>query len=121
MEAADAAGAPRGGRPARVTTLTLRPAAVVAGFGFLFLIGALEAAYGPALPGLQAQFGLGAAQVGLLFGAHSVGAIAGTLLAGAPAGRPAGPPAPGGAGGGGRGGGPPAGAGPRAALARGRA
>jgi hypothetical protein len=46
----------------------------------LRLPGAVQAPYGPLLPGFQRAFGIGAGTVGLLFSAHGLGALLGILL-----------------------------------------
>jgi fucose permease len=47
--------------------------------GFV-LIGALQALYGPAIPGLRAEFGLSPSAAGLGLSAHFAGGVAGVLL-----------------------------------------
>jgi fucose permease len=47
--------------------------------GFV-LIGALQALYGPAIPGLRREFGLSPSAAGLGLSAHFVGGVAGVLL-----------------------------------------
>ncbi|MCX4764959.1 MFS transporter [Streptomyces sp. NBC_01275] len=47
--------------------------------GFV-LIGALQALYGPAIPGLRQEFGLSPSAAGLGLSAHFVGGVAGVLL-----------------------------------------
>jgi MFS transporter, FHS family, glucose/mannose:H+ symporter len=51
----------------------------VAGILTFALLGAIQALYGPLLPGLQRAFGLDASTVGLVFTAHGLGALAGIL------------------------------------------
>jgi len=46
-------------------------------FGFL---GAIQALYGPLLPGLERDFGIDTSSVGLVFSAHGLGALLGILL-----------------------------------------
>ena len=55
-----------------------RPAAVASCFGFV-LIGMLQALYGPAVPGLRAQFGLSPSGAGLGLSLHFSGGVAGVL------------------------------------------
>ncbi|GGW72393.1 MFS transporter [Streptomyces caelestis] len=55
-------------------------AAVVASCAGFVLIGALQALYGPAIPGFRAEFGLSPAAAGLGLSAHFVGGVAGVLL-----------------------------------------
>ncbi|MCD7442542.1 MFS transporter [Streptomyces lincolnensis] len=56
------------------------PAAVVASCVGFVLIGALQALYGPAIPGLREEFGLTPSAAGLGLSAHFVGGVAGVLL-----------------------------------------
>jgi len=61
-----------------VTTRLTRPA--VAGMCVSFVvIGALQAAYGPAVPALREEFGISDGAVGLALSAHFVGALLGVL------------------------------------------
>ncbi len=60
---------------------------MTAGFLTFALMGAVQALYGPALPGLGRLFGLPAATAGLLLSAHALGALLGVLGAGALEGR----------------------------------
>ena len=62
---------------------------VVAGFLAFALMGAVQAMYGAALPGLSRAFHLPAGTAGLLLSAHGLGALLGVLGSGALAGRPA--------------------------------
>lgn len=55
-------------------------AAVVASCAGFVLIGALQALYGPAIPGFRAEFGLSPSAAGLGLSAHFVGGVAGVLL-----------------------------------------
>ncbi|MFI9173946.1 MFS transporter [Streptomyces lincolnensis] len=56
------------------------PAAVVASCVGFVLIGALQALYGPAIPGFREEFGLSPSAAGLGLSAHFVGGVAGVLL-----------------------------------------
>lgn len=56
------------------------PAAVVASCVGFMLIGALQALYGPAIPGFREEFGLSPSAAGLGLSAHFVGGVAGVLL-----------------------------------------
>ncbi|GAA2792384.1 MFS transporter [Saccharopolyspora taberi] len=56
-----------------------RTGVVAACTGFV-LIGALQALYGPAIPALRAEHGLGPAAAGLALSAHFVGGLAGVVL-----------------------------------------
>ncbi|MGW2384145.1 MFS transporter [Streptomyces sp. NPDC001658] len=56
------------------------PAAVVASCVGFVLIGALQALYGPAIPGFREEFGLTPSAAGLGLSAHFVGGVAGVLL-----------------------------------------
>ena len=61
-----------------MTTRLTRPA--VAGMCVSFIvIGALQAAYGPAVPALRDRFGISDGEVGLALSAHFVGALIGVL------------------------------------------
>ncbi|HEY0447857.1 MFS transporter [Actinophytocola sp.] len=61
-----------------MTTRLTRTA--VAGMCLSFIvIGALQAAYGPAVPAMRARFGISDAEVGLALSAHFVGALLGVL------------------------------------------
>ncbi|MFJ8467187.1 MFS transporter [Streptomyces swartbergensis] len=71
----------------RATTLSPAPSApvfsrsaVVASCVGFVLIGALQALYGPAIPGFRAEFGLSPSAAGLGLSAHFVGGVAGVLL-----------------------------------------
>ncbi|WNE93913.1 MFS transporter [Streptomyces luomodiensis] len=71
----------------RATTLAaqpsaplFKPAAVVASCVGFVLIGALQALYGPAIPGLRAEYGLSPSAAGLGLSAHFIGGVAGVLL-----------------------------------------
>ncbi|MER5343007.1 MFS transporter [Streptomyces mirabilis] len=55
-----------------------RPAAVASCIGFV-LIGMLQALYGPAVPGLRAQYGLSPSAAGLGLSLHFTGGVAGVL------------------------------------------
>ena len=55
-----------------------RPAAVASCLGFV-LIGMLQALYGPAVPGLRAEFGLSPSGAGLGLSLHFTGGVAGVL------------------------------------------
>jgi len=55
-----------------------RPAAVASCVGFV-LIGMLQALYGPAVPGLRAEFGLSPTGAGLGLSLHFTGGVAGVL------------------------------------------
>jgi MFS transporter, FHS family, glucose/mannose:H+ symporter len=44
------------------------------------LLGAIQALYGPLVPGLQRAFGIDTGAVGLVFSAHGLGALSGILL-----------------------------------------
>jgi len=52
----------------------------VAGILTFAFLGAIQALYGPLLPGLQRVFGVDAGAVGLVFSAHGSGALLGILL-----------------------------------------
>ncbi|GGM08523.1 hypothetical protein GCM10010129_60550 [Streptomyces fumigatiscleroticus] len=56
------------------------PAAVIASCAGFVLIGALQALYGPSIPALRAEYGLGPSAAGLALSAHFVGGVAGVLL-----------------------------------------
>ncbi|CAM03087.1 fucose permease [Saccharopolyspora erythraea NRRL 2338] len=56
------------------------PGGVVAACAGFALIGALQALYGPAIPALRADYGLGPAAAGLALSAHFVGGLLGVLL-----------------------------------------
>lgn len=56
------------------------PSAVVASCVGFVLIGALQALYGPAIPGFREEFGLSPSAAGLGLSAHFVGGVAGVLL-----------------------------------------
>ncbi|MFJ3303671.1 MFS transporter [Streptomyces sp. NPDC086549] len=58
--------------------LFTRPAAVASCAGFV-LIGMLQALYGPAVPGLRAEFGLSPSGAGLGLSLHFAGGVAGVL------------------------------------------
>ncbi|MFE9421326.1 MFS transporter [Kitasatospora sp. NPDC006697] len=62
--------------PPRVFSRT----AVIASCAAFVLIGALQAFYGPAIPGLRPRFGLSPAAAGLALSAHFAGGVAGVLL-----------------------------------------
>ncbi|MCC9307405.1 MFS transporter [Kitasatospora sp. RB6PN24] len=66
-------------RPADDTRVFNRTA-VVASCAAFVLIGALQAFYGPAIPGLRSKFALTPAAAGLALSAHFVGGVAGVLL-----------------------------------------
>ncbi|MFE0020215.1 MFS transporter [Amycolatopsis sp. NPDC059021] len=53
---------------------------MVTAFAAFVLIGALQALYGPAIPGLREDFGLTPASAGLALSAHFVGALLGVLV-----------------------------------------
>ncbi|MCX5093708.1 MFS transporter [Streptomyces sp. NBC_00365] len=55
-----------------------RPAAVASCIGFV-LIGMLQALYGPAVPGLRAEYGLSPSAAGLGLSLHFTGGVAGVL------------------------------------------
>ncbi|MEU7364657.1 MFS transporter [Streptomyces hygroscopicus] len=57
-----------------------RPSAVVVSCAGFVLIGALQALYGPAIPGLRAEYGLSPSAAGLGLSAHFIGGVAGVLL-----------------------------------------
>ncbi|MEU1401054.1 MFS transporter [Streptomyces sp. NPDC005728] len=59
--------------------LFTRPAAVASCGGFV-LIGMLQALYGPAVPGLRAEFGLSPSGAGLGLSLHFTGGVAGVLV-----------------------------------------
>lgn len=63
-------------RTARLFT----PSGMVTAFGAFILIGALQALYGPAIPGLREDFGLTPASAGLALSAHFLGALLGVLV-----------------------------------------
>ncbi|MDA2807114.1 MFS transporter [Nocardiopsis suaedae] len=67
-------------RPSAAARPLFSPAAVVASCAGFVLIGALQALYGPAIPGLRREFDLGPAAAGLGLSAHFVGGVAGVLL-----------------------------------------
>jgi FHS family glucose/mannose:H+ symporter-like MFS transporter len=52
----------------------------IAGILTFAFLGAIQALYGPLLPGLQHTFGVGTSDVGLVFAAHGLGALTGILL-----------------------------------------
>jgi predicted MFS family arabinose efflux permease len=52
----------------------------VAGILTFALLGAIQALYGPLLPGLRRTFALDTATVGLVFTAHGLGALSGILI-----------------------------------------
>lgn len=51
----------------------------IAGVSIFFFLGATQSLYGPLLPALRADFGLGSATVGLVFTAHGVAEFFGVL------------------------------------------
>jgi len=57
-----------------------QPAIAVAGVVTFAFLGALQAIYGPLLPGLQRSFALGTGDVGLVFASHGFGALSGILV-----------------------------------------
>lgn len=65
-------------RTAAGRQLFSRPAAVASCIGFV-LIGMLQALYGPAVPGLRAQYGLSPSAAGLGLSLHFTGGVAGVL------------------------------------------
>ncbi|NUR03039.1 MAG: MFS transporter [Streptomyces sp.] len=65
-------------RSAAAGRLFSRPAAVASCLGFV-LIGILQALYGPAVPGLRAQFNLSPSGAGLGLSLHFTGGVAGVL------------------------------------------
>ncbi len=52
----------------------------IAGILTFAFLGAIQALYGPLLPGLQRTFSVGTSDVGLVFAAHGLGALAGIFL-----------------------------------------
>ncbi len=64
--------------PTAAARLFSRPAAVASCVGFV-LIGMLQALYGPAVPGLRAEFGLSPSGAGLGLSLHFTGGVAGVL------------------------------------------
>lgn len=66
--------------PAPDSAPVFTPSAVVASCVGFMLIGALQAFYGPAIPGLREEFGLSPSMAGLGLSAHFVGGVAGVLL-----------------------------------------
>jgi fucose permease len=52
----------------------------IAGVLTFAFLGAIQALYGPLLPGLQRNFGVGTSDVGLVFAAHGLGALTGIFL-----------------------------------------
>ena len=52
----------------------------IAGILTFAFLGAIQALYGPLLPGLQRNFGVGTSDVGLVFAAHGLGALTGIFL-----------------------------------------
>lgn len=65
-------------RPPAPGRLFTRPATAASCAGFV-LIGMLQALYGPAVPGLRAEFGLSPAGAGLGLSLHFTGGVAGVL------------------------------------------
>ncbi|WP_063755728.1 MULTISPECIES: MFS transporter [unclassified Streptomyces] len=74
MTATHEAGLPEGGKP------LLTPVAIGASCLGFVVIGALQALYGPAIPALRDEFGIGPAVAGLSLSAHFVGALLGVLI-----------------------------------------
>ncbi|MEV5146377.1 hypothetical protein AB0L14_18545 [Streptomyces sp. NPDC052727] len=64
--------------PTAAGRLFSRPAAVASCVGFV-LIGMLQALYGPAVPGLRAEYGLSPSGAGLGLSLHFTGGVAGVL------------------------------------------
>ncbi len=52
----------------------------IAGILTFAFLGAIQALYGPLVPGLQRAFGVGTRDVGLVFAAHGLGALTGIFL-----------------------------------------
>ena len=52
----------------------------IAGILTFAFLGAIQALYGPLLPGLQRSFGVATSDVGLVFAAHGLGALTGIFL-----------------------------------------
>jgi FHS family glucose/mannose:H+ symporter-like MFS transporter len=73
-------GGPQAPAPVGPSTAVFSPAAVVASCVGFVLIGALQALYGPAIPGFREEFGLTPSAAGLGLSAHFVGGVAGVLL-----------------------------------------
>ena len=71
---------PQAPAPVGPSTAVFSPAAVVASCVGFVLIGALQALYGPAIPGFREEFGLTPSAAGLGLSAHFVGGVAGVLL-----------------------------------------
>lgn len=66
-------------KPPQTERLFTRPAAAASCVGFV-LIGMLQALYGPAVPGLRAEYGLDPSSAGLGLSLHFTGGVAGVLV-----------------------------------------
>ncbi len=67
--------------------MSLSKRATAGGFLSFFLLGAVQALYGPLIPVLRSEFGLSAADAGLILGAQFVGSVLGVLASGVIEGR----------------------------------
>ncbi|WP_251056829.1 sugar MFS transporter [Streptomyces sp. ISL-94] len=74
MSATSEPDLPEAGRPLLTTV------AIIASCVAFVVIGALQALYGPAIPALREEYGIGPAVAGLSLSAHFVGALAGVLV-----------------------------------------
>ncbi len=67
--------------------MTLSNRVAAGGFLSFILLGAVQALYGPLIPVLRAEFGLSAADAGLILGTQFVGSMIGVVVSGAIEGR----------------------------------